>query len=139
MPASFRFTLLLGAVLCCGFVALLGSSFSRAVEPETYSVGTSAFWFLAGAVVATPLWVPAIIPSRYPVALKFCRWVSAAALLVPTLLFGSIVWHNINHSVSGLGATSSALAQGAILTVACLVCMVILMWPELRTYAKRAT
>jgi hypothetical protein len=139
MPASFRLILLLGAILCGGFVALLGGGFSRAVEPEAYSAGTSAFWLLAGAIVAAPLWVPAIFPSRYAVALKFCRWVSAAALLVPTLLFGSIVWHNISRSVSGLGATSLALVQGALLTVVCLVCMVILMWPELRTCAKRAT
>ena len=139
MPASFRVILLLGAVFCGGFVALLGGGFSRAVEPESYSAGTSVFWFFAGAVVAAPLWVPAVFPSRYPVALKVCRRVSAVALLVPTLLFGSIVVHNISRSLSGLGATSSALVQGAVLTVACLVCMVILLWPELRTYAKRAT
>lgn len=139
MPASIRFILLLGAILCGGFVAFLGGSFSWAVEPETYSTGVSAFWFLAGTVVTAPLWVPAIFPSRYPVAFKFCRWASATVLIVPTLLFGSIVWHNISRSVSGLGAASSALIQGAVLTATCFVCIVILIWPELRAYAKRAT
>lgn len=139
MPTSFRVILLVGAVLCGGFVALFGGGFSRAVEPENYSEVSSVFWLLAGAVVAAPLWVPAVFPSRYPVALKVCRQVSAAILLLPTLLFGSIVVHNINRSVSGLGATPSALIQGAVLTVACLVCLVVLLWPELRTYAKRTT
>jgi hypothetical protein len=139
MPSPFRFILLLCAALCGGFVALLGGGFSRAVEPESYSNGTSAFWLLAGAVVAAPLWVPAVFPSRYPIAFKFCRWVSAATLLLPTLLFGSIVVHNIRRSVSGLGATSSALVVGAVLTVACLGCMVVLLWPELRSQKQRAT
>ena len=138
MPTSFRFALLIGAVLCGGFVALLGGSFSRAVEPETYSTGASVFWVLAGAIVATPLWVPAIIPSRYPVALKVCRRVSAAVLCLPTWLFGGIVWNNVSRSISGASATPSALAQGAVLTLVCLACMVILLWPELRPYAKRA-
>lgn len=138
MPTSFRVILLVGAVLCGGFVALLGSSFSRAVEPETYSE-SSVFWLLAGAVVAAPLWVSAVFPSRYPAALKVCRRVSAAILLLPTLLFGGIVVNNISRSISGLGATPPALLQGAVLTIACLVCLAILLWPELRAYAKRAT
>ena len=139
MPTSSRIVLLFGAILGGGFVAFLGGSFSRAVEPESYSTGTSAFWFLAGIVVAAPLWVPAVCPSRYPVALKACRRVGAAALLLPTWLFGSIVVHNISRAVSGLGATPSALIQGTVLTSVCLVCLVVLLWPEIRTCSKRAT
>jgi hypothetical protein len=137
MHILFRFILLLCAVICGGFVALLGGGFSQAVEPQSYSAGTSAFWFLAGAVVAAPLWVPAIIPAHFPNALKNSRWVSAALLLFPTFLFGSIVWHNISRSFSGFGAIPSALFQGLLLTSACLAGLVILLWPELSTYVKR--
>lgn len=131
MQTPARIILLLAALLCGGFVALLGGGFSRAVEPESYTVSTSIFWFLAGAVVASPLWLPAVIPRRYPVALKVCRRVSAVALLLPTYLFAGIVVHNLSRSISGLGATPSALVLGAVLTAACVVCLFLLLWPEL--------
>lgn len=139
MPASFRFVLLASAALCTAFVALLGGGFSRAVEPDSYSTGTSAFWLFCGALVASPLWVPAVFPARYPRALRVCRWLSAAALLVPILMFGGIVSHNIQRSISGLGASPSALAEGVLLTATCLLCMVLLLWPKLSKLAKRAT
>ena len=137
MQILFRFILLLGAAICGGFVVFLGSDFSQAVEPQSYSAGISAFWFLAGAVVAAPLWVPAIIPSYFPNALKNSRRVCAGLLLFPTFLFGSIVWHNISRSFSVLGAIPSALFQGLLLTTACFAGLVILLWPELSTYTKR--
>jgi hypothetical protein len=115
MRRSLRIVLLLCAALCGGFVALAGGGFSRVAEPESYTAGTSVFWFLVGAVVAAPLWVPAIFPSRYALAFKVCRWLSAAALLLPICLFGSIVVNNISRSISGLGATPSALLQGTII------------------------
>ena len=139
MPIAARIVLLLAATLCGGFVALLGGGFSRAVEPESYATTASAFWFVAGVVVAAPLWVPALIPSRYSVALRVCRWVSAAALLLPIYVFGGIVVHNISRGISGLGATPSALLQGAVLTGTCICCLFILLWPELSSYAKRAS
>ncbi|MES2825580.1 MAG: hypothetical protein V4732_18405 [Pseudomonadota bacterium] len=137
MSILLRLILLIGAALCGGFVLLLGSDFSQAVEPQSYSAGISAFWVLAGAVVAAPLWVTAIIPSHFPNALKNSRRVSAAMLLFPTFLFGSIVWHNISPSFSGLVAASSALFQGVLLTTVCLTGLIILLWPELSAYAKR--
>lgn len=139
MPMAFRIALLLGGLLCGGFVALLGGAFSQAVEPESYSTSTAAFWVAAGAAVVAPLWIPAMVPSRYVIALKVCRWLGALVLLVPTTLFGSIVVHNIDRSISGLGAASPALAQRAVLTVTCLLCLTVLLWPERRTGAKRTT
>lgn len=139
MPTRARIVLLVAAAVCGAFVALLGGGFSSAVEPESYTISTSVFWFFAGVIFTAPLWVPALVPKRYPVTLKVCRWVGAAALLFPTYMFGSIVVHNISRSMSGLGATPSALAQGAGLAVVCLACLLILLWPELSTRAKRAT
>jgi hypothetical protein len=139
MPTTARIMLLFVAALCAAFVAALGSGFSRAVEPDEYSAGTSVFWFVLAVVFAVPIWVPALIPERYPRALKVCRRLGAAALLLPTYLFGSIVVHNVSRSLSGLGATPSALAQGVVLTIACAACLLVLLWPDLRAYAKRAT
>lgn len=139
MPTTSRFILLLFAALCAAFVAILGSGFSRAVEPEDYSSGASVFWFTFAAVFVAPIWVPALIPERYPRALKVCRRLGAASLLLPTYMFASIVVHNVSRSLSGLGATPSALVQGVCLTLACVACLLILIWPDVRVYAKRAS
>lgn len=137
MSITSRLILLFCAALTGGFVALQGVSVSYALEPEQYSTSTSLFWFAAGAVVGAPFWIPALIPSRYSFVLLVCRWGGAALLLFPATLFGSIVWHNISRSISGLGATPSALALGLVLTTACLGCMLVLTWPELKAARRR--
>lgn len=137
MPTLARLYLLFSATISGGFIALLGVTFSASVESEQFTVASAAIWFIAGAIVAAPLWVPALIPPRFPTALKVCRLVGAAALLLPTYLFGSIVVHNISRAMSGLGATTSALVQGVILTSVCASCVFVLIWPELKPYATR--
>ncbi|MYM85459.1 hypothetical protein GTP44_26460 [Duganella sp. FT50W] len=119
-----RIILLICAMLCGGFLTLSGASFSYALEDDGYSRGTSVFWLVVGALFSAPFWIPALIPSRYPLALQIGRWVGAALLLFPTLLFGSIVWHNISRSISDLGATPSVLILGIVLTTACFTCIV---------------
>ena len=128
MSVLARVVLLATAALCGAFVALLGS----------YTTGTSLFWFVAAAFVASPLWVPASIPNRYRLVQMICRWFGAAALLIPIFMFGSIVVHNVTRSLSGLGASPDALAQGTVLTLLCLACVSILLWPEVRRHVKRA-
>ena len=127
-----RIVLLMGAVLCGGWIAQFGGAFSRAVEPESYDGTSSLFYFVVGSLVSAPLWVPALIPSRFFYALLVCRWGGAIAMLLPTAMFGSIVVHNVRRSASGLGLSPSALTQGAVLTASCLVCIAILVWPERR-------
>ena len=124
-----RSVLLLAAMLCGGFVAFGGVGFSAAVEPDGDATSTWVAWCIAGAIVAAPLWLPALVPNRLPHALKVCRRVSAALLVLPTCLFGSIVVHNLGRAVSSMGVASAALAQGAVLSVACIVCLFILLRP----------
>lgn len=138
MPLPARLFLLASAAICGAFVASLGGSFARAVEPESYTAGTSLFWFLTAAVFVAPLWAPAAIPNRYPVVQKIGRRVGAAALLIPLFIFGGIVVHNLQRSIAGLGASPVALAQGAVLTLLCVTCFLILLWPELRRRGERA-
>lgn len=131
-----RSPLLLSALLCAGFITLVGSSFSFGVEPEQFTPMTFVRWAGLGAIVSAPLWVPASIPSRYVRTLKIGRLVSAALLLAPTYFFGGIVVHNVRRSLNGLGATPSAFVQGLVLTVACVAGFVLLLWPLLRRQSK---
>lgn len=127
-----RLVLLISAMLCTGFVALTGTSFSLGVEPERYTFMTILRWAGLGAAVASPLWAPTLIPSRCIRTLKISCYVCAAILLAPTYFFGGIVVHNVKRSLSGLGATPSALLQGVVLTGACVAGLVLLLWPLLR-------
>ncbi|MNR00123.1 hypothetical protein D3C85_1158840 [compost metagenome] len=139
MSLLSRCILIVSAAICGGFFAFFGAGASRAIEPEQYSTGTVAFWFFAGVALTAPLWVPAVFPSRYPHSLKVCRRVCAFLLLFPTWLFGSIVAHNISRALTGLGATPIALAQGAALTLCCVVCLFVLLLPEFRRNANLTT
>jgi len=138
MPLLSRMALLIGAALCSLFIAGIGGEFSRIVEPETYSTGTSASWLLVGALVASPMWVPTVFPMRFPWAFMACRWVSAVAVLFLGWFFFGIVLHNVERIDAGLDPTPSAMVQGAGLALVCLVSAGILVWPELGKYVKRS-
>lgn len=122
-----RSVLLLSAMLCAGFVTLMGSTFTLGVEPERYTIMTFVRWAVLGVAVAAPLWVTTIIPSRYVRTLTISRYVCAALLLAPTYFFAGIVIHNVKRSLSGLGATPSALLEGIVLTGACLTGLILLL------------
>ena len=132
MSASFRFILLFCAVLCGGFWGILGDSYARIDEPESYS-GTSAITIFVSAIFAAPFWIPAIIPSRYSVALELSRRVSAVPVLLYTFLFGSILWHNVSRMISGYDASGEAFGVGTALTLTCISSLFILLRPELRS------
>ena len=139
MSLPSRAILLISAALCGGFFALSGAGFSRAVEPDQYSTSTLVFWFIAGAALAIPLWLPAVFPRRYARGFKVCRRACAALLIFLIWLFGSIVVHNVGRALSGFSFTPIALAQGSVLTLCCLVCLFLLLSPEFRRYPDRAT
>lgn len=138
MSTPARIILLIAAALCTASVALLGGGSSRAVEPEYYTSATSGFWLVVGSVFSAPLWVPALIPSRYSTTLKVVRWIGAITLLLPIYMFGSIALHNLRRSLRGVDITPATHVEGVVLTCVCLCCLVILLWPESRSPAKRA-
>jgi len=138
MSVPLRLILLLAATLVGGFVVAMGSGFSNAVEPESFSTATEMFWLVVGALFSAPLWLPAVVPNRFSVALALCRRVGAALLCVPAFLFGSIIVHNVTRSASGLSVSSSALVQGTVLLIACITGVAILLWPDIKARAKSA-
>ncbi len=137
MTKAARAILLLGAALCGGFIFLLGSTTSLALEPDRLGPRTAIFWFAAGLLASLPLWLPAVVPNRFSITQKACRWVCALLLLFPTYLFGTIVSHNLSKSISILRAEPSALIQGIVLTTVCLAGIVILVWPNVLTLGKK--
>lgn len=137
MHVLLRFILLVVAAISGLFVAFFGSSFSHANESHSYIEGISVAWLLAGALVVTPLWIPAIIPSRFPNALQKCRRISAILLLFPTFLFGSIIVYNIIGCYNWFGALPPSLHQGIELITPCVIGLLILLWPEISAFVKR--
>jgi hypothetical protein len=139
MPLLSRAVLLISAALCGGFFALSGAGFSLAAEPDQFSNSTLVFWFVVGMALAIPLWIPAVVPARYPRFLRVCRRTCAVLLLFPTWLFGTIVAGNVGRILSGFSFTPIALVQGLVLTGCCLVCLFVLLWPGFRRHDDRTT
>ena len=136
MPRSFRVSLVAIAALCGSYFAMQGIDFSLAVEPEHHSAASSVVWFMFGAVLFAPLWVPAVIPARYARTLAVFRRIGALGALVFALGFGTIVTHNIGRSISGLGVVPDALFQGLVLSLSCVAAIVLLLWSDLGSLVK---
>jgi hypothetical protein len=101
MSAPLRIILLLAAILVYSFIAVVGIGLANAFEPEKYRAVTVS-WLILGVLFSAPLWLPAVIPNRFPIALALCRRVSAAFLCIPTYLFSSNIVHNVTRIFSGL-------------------------------------
>ncbi len=134
MPLWMRMCLLLAAVTLGGSFTFLGDSFSHAVEPDRYDGGVRTFWIMAGIVLASPMWIPAVLPDRHRRLRDWCRWIGAAVLLLPLVFFGSIVVHNVERWRGG--GPPETLLFGLSTTATCVVSILILLWPELE--ARRA-
>jgi hypothetical protein len=131
-----RALLILSAILCGGWVTLLGAGFNIAVEPEEYTFGAALFWMAIGAVFAAPFWVPALIAGRHPELLGFTRIAGAFLIASYTYLFGSILMKSLERMWDGYSIDSHVLASGFVLTFLCLVSLGILLWPHIRVIAK---
>ena len=131
MLLTVRIFLVGAAALCGGFFASLVAGFGAAVEPGSYEETRSFTWVVLSAVLGWPFWLPAVIPNRFPRLLCALRRIGAAYAVLGVVAFGSIVSHNIVRHFSGLGATPSALLEGVVLTSVCLLCLILLLWPDL--------
>lgn len=137
MSVLQRLILLLAATLVGGFFAVIGSGFSNAVEPESFSTPTEMFWLVFGAFFSVPLWLPAVVPNRFSVALTLCRRVSAALLCAHSYLFGASTVQIVTRSASELSVSSPWLLQSTVLFIACITSVAILLWPDLKANAKQ--
>ena len=137
MPTRTRIVLFIIAALVASWVTLQGSSFSAAAEAE-FDWGTVAFWISVGVVVSGPLWLAAAIPSQFTAALRVARWVGAIGVVPIAALAGSIVAHQISLMGTRAETSPEALLQGAILTIACVLGIVLLVKPY-AIASRRAT
>jgi hypothetical protein len=129
VPTRTRVVLFIIAALVASWITLQGSGFSAVAEPAEFDWGTVAFWIVVGIVVSGPLWLAAVIPDRYTRTLRFARWVGAIGIIPIGALAGSIVAHQISVMGTGGEASLGALIQGAVLTIACVLGIVLLVKP----------
>ena len=139
MNISARLTLLFLAAISGVYVALFSASVSRAVDPERFDWVSLGFWTGVGLLISAPMWAPALLPNRFPRFLRISRFFAALFLLVPTWFFSRTVTVNLNRVIAGAHDSVMPFVQASVLSVVCLVGVVILMWPELRSTIKRAT
>jgi hypothetical protein len=131
MNIASRLLLLIVAASCGGFMALLGAVSSAVLDGRAIGISGYVFWVLSAAVLVSPLWVPALIPSHWPRLLSYARRIGALCLLFPLYLFFSIVSHNVGRMLRGWEIANGALSFGLIATVGCVTSLIVLLWPDL--------
>jgi hypothetical protein len=99
-------------VICGGAVALMGYTFSSAVEPDETSALTAAFWVALGMMATCGFWLtPFALGSS---AASFMFRLIAFLLLIPTaLLFGSLLPHQLLGLIRGAVPSAGALFVGS--------------------------
>lgn len=80
-----RIILLAASAFCVGFFGLVGPASTRVFHPDLDEPLNWAAWSLFGAMLAAPLWVPAVVPPSGPCLLFVCRWLSALILIVSAM------------------------------------------------------
>ena len=132
MKSPVRNTLLISALILGGLVSIGIMAFGLMAEPEEFSAYSAFFAILIGVVTSSPLWLPAIIPSRFKVLSGILRWLGAIALIFPAYISSGIIINFISRAISDRGPSFMGLILGVVLTGLCLLGIVILIWPELR-------
>ena len=137
MPTFSRAFLIALAVAFVVVVFCLGTSFTYSAESTEGAQGSEFFWLLLAVVFASPLWVPAALPTRSRWVSATVRWVSAAALLVPLRYAGAVVLHQAQlypHSLF----SASIFTVASTLSVGCAAAIVVLLLPSPHRVARQA-
>jgi hypothetical protein len=127
MHNGSRAFLFIAALLCGGYIAYLGASFSRDVEPESFTPVTGAFWLAVGLLATFPIWLPAVVPSRFPSIARAAGWISVVGCLVLLLVFGSPIIHNLRRAFAGHEFFASVLAINSLLFLVCLAVVAVVL------------
>jgi hypothetical protein len=134
MTLVARLFLLVLAAACAFALASAGWGFGCAVEADRCGLLTTAFWVVLGVAFASPFWLPAVVPARFPRTLRIVRWIGAVASAGPLLLFGSVVESQLHRA-----AESTTLWPAGMMAGMCAVAVVVLLRAELAAVRRRFT
>ncbi|MFK8401329.1 hypothetical protein M2D07_022685, partial [Pseudomonas sp. BGr12] len=121
-----RVILLLLACVIGGSFALLGVTFTFAVEPQSSRIAIAA-WLAIGVAFSFPAWLPAVVPARLNRLHVSVRRVCAILLCFPAQLFASTVVNQLGRMHSHQESNPAILAEGMALTLACLLALALLL------------
>ena len=125
-----RVALILGALLCGGYIASLGITDSMAARTGQAEDGAflgSLYWIAVGALVALPFWLPLILPARFEGAARMLRWPCVAGLGLLGAGFGLLAGTQLASAIQGRGLSPTFLATELLVTVTCFLGAVILI------------
>lgn len=136
MSWQSRVFLIVAAVWSAASLAGMGlalSFFSRRSGDTVHH----AMWLLAlSSLLSFPLWLPAIIPKRFPLFSRVVRWISALIMLIPTYLSGTVVTHNVGRWLKGWEAWPSLVVDNLLNSACCIAVIAVLLLPEARVWLR---
>jgi hypothetical protein len=125
MTVAFRLLHIAAAALFGVSIASVIAGFGSVVDPSEYAAMRPTHWLMLIMFFGAPLWVPAVIPSRFPRLLHAVRLSGAALLVFPTLMAGTVIPHNFLF--------------GAAVTLSCAAFLSLALWPEIHALVHRST
>lgn len=122
----FASALIVGSTVAFGILV-----FGAMAEPDEFGLYSVLFAVVVGIAFSAPLWLPAVIPSRFKIASLIFRWLGAVALIYPIQMFGGSLVNFIERYINDRGPSLAGLAVGVIPTAFCIIGIALLIWPEL--------
>jgi len=137
LPLVHRIALLIVAGALALATFMLGASFTYAAEAPARAVGSWIFWMLFAVAIATPLWLPALVPTRLTGISRIVRWASVLLALVPLRYIATVLLHQ--YSLYGGGNFAPGIFGVALLLcTGCVCAIVVLMLPDFKSKAGHA-
>lgn len=131
MNKTSKNILLASALIVGGIIAFGIFAFSSMAEPDEVGLYSVLISIALGIAFSAPLWLPALIPSRYKITSLIFRWLGAVALIYPIQMFGSSLVNFIERYIHGRGPSLAGFAIGVIPTAFCIIGIALLIWPKL--------
>jgi hypothetical protein len=131
MAPAHRIALLVCGIALAAVTFTLGASFTHAAESASNAEGAWVFWLLVGFAVASPFWLPALVPTRFVLLSRIVRWASAILVLVPLRYIAGVLLHQY-HLYGGDNFAPSIFGGALLLSAGCAFAIVVLVLPELR-------
>lgn len=135
-PRSRVFLLVIAVVLALAIFGL-GAMFTHGVESSARASGNEFVWFLIGTLVASPLWLPAVIPTRSRTVSLVIRWCSAGALLFPLRYAAAVVLQQFRVYPSAFFSLT-VLAVSVLIALGCVAAIFVLLTTGTRGVRNRS-
>jgi hypothetical protein len=135
MSITCRYILFLGALVVGSGYGLFLYAASHFLEPWEADVGDVVLAVVHSMVLTAPLWLTAAMSSCQGIPRLILRWLGVVALIPPLACAGDSMYRFVvclKHDCGKLPGSNLCFAASMLVASVAIVCMGILIWPDVR-------